>query len=443
MRSLYLKLSIWSLLTMIACVVAFGFTLNTLSRSYTRGGGPFGGTLQWQADRAGTALASGGIEGLKRYATELDNNLRVPHALVNAEGMDLLSGANHSDWLAKATNNSFLPPPFPPGRFYVHRQSSDGKVHLLIEIDPPFKTSNSLPYFSAIFGAIALFSYALFRYLVSPVRQLSAALHRFGAGDLNARVAIVRRDELGDLARQFNEMAARIQTLLAAERRLLEDVSHELRSPLARLQFALEMVIDSSNRDVAVEKMRREIDRLSSLIGQLLDVTRAEGDPKSRVHAEVDLSALLQLTINDCQIEAQARQCEFNWNPQGPLLTAGDPELLRRAFENILRNAIRHSPNGSKIDVDLAKSTAEITFSVRDYGTGVPDEFLARIFEPLFRVDPSRSLSSGGMGLGLSIVDRAVRLHGGKVFAQNAAPGLRVFVNLPTRPLEDKAKPTP
>jgi signal transduction histidine kinase len=442
MRSLYLKLSIWSLLTMIACVVAFGLTLNTLSRSYTQAGGPFGSTLQWQADQASAALSQGGTQGLKQYAAALDNFLRIPHVLVDASGIDPLTGEDHSAWLANATSTSFFPPPLPPGRFYVQRQSSDGKLHLLLQLDPPFNTSSSLPYFSAILSAIALFSYALFRYLVSPVRQLSAALHRFGAGDLNARVSIVRRDELGDLARQFNEMAARIQTLLAAERRLLEDVSHELRSPLARLQFALEMVIDSSNREVAVEKMRREIDRLSSLIGQLLDVTRAESDPKSRVRTEVDLSALLEATIMDCQIEAQARQCEFNWNPSGPLLTAGDPELLRRTLENILRNAIRHSPNNSKIDVHLAPSPAGLTFSVRDYGTGVPDEFLARIFEPLFRVDPSRSLASGGMGLGLSIVYRAVKLHGGKVYAQNAKPGLKVCVELPLQTLEDKTEAT-
>jgi two-component system sensor histidine kinase CpxA len=298
-------------------------------------------------------------------------------------------------------------------------------------VEPLISGSALFPFFGIILMAVAGFSYALFRYLVSPVRQLSTAVERFGQGDFSARVHVRRNDELGSLAGRFNEMAERIQTLLSAERRLLEDVSHELRSPLARMQFALELVRTAPDREAAVQRLRREIDRLSSLVGQLVEVTRAEGDPGARVREAFNLTALAEEIVDDCHIEADARGCEIRLVAELELFLIADRELIRRALENVLRNAIRYSPEGSTIEIHLAKQAQAAAIQVRDFGPGVPEEMLERIFQPFFRVDASRDTATGGIGLGLAIARRAVTLHHGHLRAENAQPGLRVSIELP------------
>lgn len=247
----------------------------------------------------------------------------------------------------------------------------------------------------------------------------------------SARVAIRRKDEFGEVAKRFNEMGERIETLLAAERRLLEDVSHELWSPLARLQFALEMVRTAPERDVAVQKMRREIDRLGTLVGHLVEVTRAEGDPEARERRDVDLAGLVEEIVSDCRIEAEAKGCVIQWQCPAPIALRADTELLRRAMENVLRNGIRYAPEGSNVEVTLGARGGMVEFEVRDFGPGVPEEMITKIFQPFFRMDSSRTAATGGVGLGLLIVKRAVTLHRGEVKAENAAPGLRVKITLP------------
>jgi signal transduction histidine kinase len=286
-----------------------------------------------------------------------------------------------------------------------------------------------------ILAAAILLCYWLAFHLTSPVRALQKAVERFGRGDLAARVgSSARKDELGQLARTFDRMAERIETLLAAERRLLLDISHELRSPLARLGVAVELARSGEDeRDVeaALDRIQKESDRLNSLVGQLLQVTRAEGDPASLRHNPVRLDELVQQLVEESGIEAAARGCVLRYGTHEPAVVQGDPELLRRAVENVLRNAIRHSPRESPVEVSVARSNGVVKVGVRDYGTGVPEEALPRLFNAFYRVESDRDRSSGGAGLGLSIARRAVELHKGKISAHNAQPGLAVELELP------------
>ena len=226
-------------------------------------------------------------------------------------------------------------------------------------------------------------------------------------------------------------MAERIQNLVGADRRLLLDISHELRSPLARLGVAVELARSGENRDAALDRIQKESDRLNALVGELLQATRAEVDPQALRAQPVRLDELLATIVSDCSIEADARGCSLALDATGPLTVRGDPELLRRAVENVIRNALRYSPPQTSVDVNLASNGAGARIQVRDYGPGVPEESLSRIFEPFYRVEGDRNRDSGGVGLGLAIARRAVELHKGKLQARNAHPGLLVEMEIP------------
>jgi two-component system sensor histidine kinase CpxA len=248
-------------------------------------------------------------------------------------------------------------------------------------------------------------------------------------------------DEIGELSRAFDQMADRIETLLAAERRLLQDVSHELRSPLARLGFAVELARTSEDRSAGLDRIKKEADRLSSLVDELLQLTALEGDPQARGFLAISIDDLLRGLVDDCGLEAKAKDCRVFLRieslPSSPLPSPspfsilGDHVLLHRALDNVLRNAIRHAPEGTAIEVVMKAAADKVSIDVRDYGIGVPEEFLSSIFEPFVRVEGDRSRSSGGVGLGLCIARRAIELHHGHIEARNARPGLAVLIELP------------
>jgi two-component system sensor histidine kinase CpxA len=222
--------------------------------------------------------------------------------------------------------------------------------------------------------------------------------------------------------------------LLNAERRLLLDISHELRSPLARLGVAVELARSGADLDANLNRIQKESDRLNQLVGQLLQVTRAEGDP-SLLHREpVRLDEMVQQLVDDSRIEAQAHGCELQYRPSQPATVEGDPELLRRAVENVIRNAIRYAPSQTAVEVSLARNNGKVLVDVRDRGPGVPEEALPRLFDAFYRVEPDRARSGGGVGLGLSIARRAIELHRGAIRARNAQPGLEVEMELPVKP---------
>jgi signal transduction histidine kinase len=186
-----------------------------------------------------------------------------------------------------------------------------------------------------------------------------------------------------------------------------------------------------------LDRIQKEADRLNALVGELLQVTRAEGDPSQQVNEPVRLDELLTAVVYDTSIEAQAKRCELALRAAEPLAALGDEELLRRAIENVIRNGIRYAPDGTTIEIELLRSGASARVAVRDYGPGVPDESLTRIFDAFYRVDSDRNRSSGGVGLGLAIARRAIELHKGTLRAENAQPGLRVNIELPLAPLSN------
>jgi two-component system sensor histidine kinase CpxA len=226
-------------------------------------------------------------------------------------------------------------------------------------------------------------------------------------------------------------MAERTETLLAAERRLLLDISHELRSPLARLGVAIELARSGDDLESHLNRIQKESDRLNSLVGGLLQVTRAEGDPSSLRREPVRLDELLAVVVEDAEIETAAHGCRIRYTARVPATLGGDPELLRRALENVVRNAIRYAPRDSDVEVSLEVANGAVVTKVRDRGPGVPEESVQRLFDAFYRVGTDRSRNSGGIGLGLSIARRAIELHGGTITARNAHPGLEVEMRLP------------
>ncbi len=315
-------------------------------------------------------------------------------------------------------------------------QASNDRRYRWITVFPPrprIGTSDTLAYFVWLPVLIGILCYMLAVHLASPLRGLRRVLEKFGRGDLSVRYHLSRRDEIGDLAQAFNRMADQIATLLSAERRLLQDVSHELRSPLARLGFAVELARTSPDHETALGRIHKEANRLNHLVNELLQLTRAEGDPGARNLSDVDLVDLMQDLVADCTLEADAQGCRLLLGGDREVIVTGERELLRRACENVLRNAIRHSPAGTTVDIAVVCLDGQVELSVRDYGSGVPREALSDIFQPFFRVEGDRDRSSGGVGLGLAIARRAVELHQGTVTAFNANPGLVVALELPCR----------
>ena len=258
---------------------------------------------------------------------------------------------------------------------------------------------------------------------MSPIRDLTATVERFGRGDLSARWHTRRRDEIGYLARAFNETAERLQQSRTSERRLLADISHELRSPLARLKFAVRLARTSPDQGHALDRIERDVDRITSMVSELVEITRAEGDPEASKFAIVDLEQVVNDIVSEERLDAELRECRFRVSGRLEQAFWGDPELLRRAVANVLRNAIRYSPAHSAVEVTLAEAADTATVEIRDHGPGVSEDLLSQIFKPFFRVEDSRDTNSGGVGLGLSIAMRAVQVHQGAIRAENANPG--------------------
>jgi len=285
----------------------------------------------------------------------------------------------------------------------------------------------------------ALISFFLARSLSRPLEELRLASRKIAAGELGTRVgrAMARRnDEFGQLATDFDAMASRLQMMQKANQRLLQDVSHELRSPLARLTVALEIARKKGAGQVESELNRIELEgqRLEALVNDVLGLLRESSETNLKVDEDIDLNALLSDLVEVVNYEVPEGKPGISWKPAEPVNYHGDRELLWRSMENLLRNALRHTDPGKGVVLSLepGRGRRQVQLSVRDYGPGVPDGDLEKIFEPFYRVQESRDRGSGGHGLGLSIAANAVRRHGGDIQAGNADDGgLIVSISLP------------
>ena len=282
--------------------------------------------------------------------------------------------------------------------------------------------------------------YGLARYLSAPVVKLRAATRQLAAGNLSARIGAAkhrRRDELADLGRDFDLMAERLQSLMESQRRLLHDISHELRSPLARSRIALELARHCKGPQAAsaLDRIESESDRLNDLIDQLLTLARLESSA-SLANDLVDLKPLLDEVVFDARFEAEPSGLTVKLTGSADCIVVGDAALLRSAIENVIRNAVAYTPEDTEVEISLSLATSDdeprAVVRVLDHGPGVPESALGDIFRPFYRVADSRDRESGGTGLGLSISQRAVEAHGGKIRACNASPvGLLVEIILP------------
>ena len=282
-------------------------------------------------------------------------------------------------------------------------------------------------------GAIC---YVLTRYLTGPILRLRAAARRLAEGELTARVSDTRprHDEIGELVRDFNFMAERVEGLVTSQRQLISDISHELRSPLARINAALGLARQRLGDNAVFDRLERDTERLNEMIGRLLTLARLDMTTTSPEMRPTDLNALVSDIVADAQWEARERDCRVDLVADDDCEVEANPDLLRSAAENVIRNAVRHTAAGTAVEVRLEcrhGDNGAAIIRVLDRGSGVPDAELSNIFRPFYRVADARDRESGGVGLGLAIAERVVRVHGGSIRADNRkGGGLEVVMTL-------------
>lgn len=271
----------------------------------------------------------------------------------------------------------------------------------------------------------ALASLWLARSITSPVRDLEHATQALASGHLDARTparTAARRDELGRLAGAFDAMAARLGELVRAREQLLRDVSHEIRSPLARMRLAIGLAAQGADAATQLDRIETEIGRLDALVSDILDVSRLEAGVLAR--ERIDLLPILEALAADARFEAASLGRDLAWSAPGvPCWIDGDPHWAAAAAENVVRNALRHAPTGTTVSLRLETVADGHALTVRDDGPGLPEDQLERVFEPFHRVATDRARDSGGAGLGLAIAARVMRAHGGRISARNRSDG--------------------
>lgn len=269
--------------------------------------------------------------------------------------------------------------------------------------------------------------------LVRPIEKLRKTVRALAHGTLDARAgsSVSRRsDEIGELGRDFDDMATRIEDLVSAQQRLLSNVSHELRSPLTRLQVAMGIVRQKApdGLDRALDRIERESDRLENMIAQILKLSRFENDMHHIEWQIIDLDDIVTKVVEDARFEAVPRKIGIELAIDKPLRMTGDAQLLHSTVDNVLRNALRFSPENGHIKVCMQQQNTTVLIRIIDQGPGVPEDKLARLFDPFYRLDQSNT----GAGLGLNIALQAVQLHEGRISATNAEPtGLAVQIKIP------------
>ncbi len=480
MRSLFIKIFLWfwvamalvsfaSFLSAVATESHPFFALPWLARlifrppvqghleikpgSYDRWSGVAGNSIRLSGQTAVEMYEREGKTQFLDYVKELEKTVRIDFFLYDQQ------------------NNELTSDPAPPearGLFSHHDKDridfkrTEEAIFLSQQLTGPSGKSYTLiarlPIHHSLLGSYRFFTmnfvilfitaggvcYWLARYISLPISKLGAAARNLADGDLKVRVGSVlggRRDEIGELGRDFDQMAERLESLIGSQKRLLQDISHEFRSPLARLTVALE-IARRGGRDESVNALERiglEAERLNALIGKLLMLARLERGVEEVEKAVVGLAELVEELAADTDFEARGRNCGVKIVSAENSFVVGNRELLRSAVENVLRNAVRHTPENSEVTVALrclhkAGDGCLAVIEVLDNGPGVPESSLADIFSPFYRVGDARDRKQGGTGLGLAITERTVKLHGGRVWAKNApGGGLLVTVELPAK----------
>lgn len=406
----------------------------------------------------------GGPHRLREYLENLEQTQRVRAHVFDEQGNEI-SGRGAPNWLEHIALGKPVPQRdgilIPAPRVMIEsRLSPDGHHrYTLALVLPPgprvFFGPHGFPLTGLLFLVFCsgLVCYFLSWYLTKPIVRLRAATRQLSAGDLTARAGAPgsgRRDEISGLMRDFDAMAERMESLVKAQSRLLNDISHELRSPLARLHVALGLARKRSGSESTdmLERIELEANRLNELIGRILALARLEDGEQRVPRTPVPLDELVLNVAADAEFEAQAQHCHVRSTvPYGDWEVRGNASLLHSAIENVVRNAIRYTREGTTVEIRLQRTKhpngAEALLAVTDFGPGVPPESLEKLFQPFYRLDDARDRQTGGVGLGLAITERAVRFHGGRVAASNRPEGgLLVEIHLPLVSDEPRAPKT-
>jgi two-component system sensor histidine kinase CpxA len=454
MHSLFLRIFVlfWiAMATIVAGSIAVTFTV--AAREYE--------SREFQrrpaiAMQASEVLSKGGLPALARWLGSAEHSAPDRDLfIIGPDGRDILgrrlsdSASQRLEYFRESMSESepsgAAAGNFRPQRALAQIVGPDGAAYtiLLVPRRPSIFGALSLPGIPLMILCIALVvsafaSWWLAEHLSAPIRRMQegARALALAADNLDIRVSAGlegRKDELAVLARDFDAMAAQLRANRGAITQLLRDISHELRSPLARMRVAVGLARSpAADLGRQLDRLEREIERLDGLIGQVLKLARLNGTDAPLEREAFDLDEVIEEVVRDANFEGTAKGCRVETRGAARSALNGNRELLRSAIENVLRNAVRYSPDGAPVDVAVERSDAGLTVSIRDRGPGVPAGELERIFEPFYRVAESRDRDTGGEGIGLAITSRVMQAHGGSAKAGNRSDGgLEVRLNLP------------
>lgn len=426
------------------------------------------------AIQASDALVHGGIGTLKNWLDANKNSIAGRDLyIIGADGADILgrrlsaSAARRLEFFNRDEFLNHRPVEYPnprsfgspsPGNFRLSRAApqivgADGAYYTVLVLPrrPSIFGALSLPEISLTILAIALVvstltSCWLAQHLSAPIRRIQEGARALASENLDARTHAGqhvsaglegRRDELAVLARDFDAMAGRLRANRSAITRLLRDISHELRSPLARMRVALGLVRQRpADLSRQLDRLEREIERLDSLISQVLKLARLHGADAPFARETFELNEVIEDVVRDANFEGAVKNCLVRLQGAASASVSGNRDLVRSAIENVLRNAVRYSPTDTPVDVSVVRTDSGIVILIRDSGPGVPNADLERIFEPFYRVAESRDRDTGGEGIGLAITAQVMKAHGGFATAANAQDGgFEVRLSLPSTAL--------
>ena len=402
-------------------------------------------SLNEQLRSAARALRDNGMDGLRHNLEASREFGGMSLYVLDADNHDLI-GRPVPDAIVDAAAN----PVADPQGLHSNRMrlrlltDTEGKKYTAVaryEGSPLLRMLYRRPNTFWIYVAVAMvisacFSLLLAAYITAPLARIRASAHRVARGDLSARVGDIRfgrSAEVLALAREFDQMAERLKDLVEGQRRLIRDVSHEMRSPLARLHVAIELGRSQPPAEAAVQfdRIERESQRLEEMISQAIQLSRMETTLPSKAES-VSLDEMLADIAADAAFEAQSQSCTLHIAQTAPLSVRAERDLLASAIENVVRNAVNYTASDTTVDLRLDQSDQLARLRVRDRGPGVPESDCARIFEPYYRTDAARQRKSGGSGLGLAIAKRAIERQGGRIRASNCDDGgLEVEILLP------------
>lgn len=453
MGRLFWKFFAFIWLAQLAGIVAIGSTFWLTERHFDRSLSDIDFGLG-AGDRAGAAASVLRVAGISGFNNWVEQEPGPTVFAVDESGHDVLDRSISPELLARARELQSSP----RGPASVREVTDPERHHYLVfslarsalGLPPPYLRDHppgprgGLRGRPPLAGIIATLlaslatALALAWYVARPIRSLRTAFDAVAAGDLDVRVAPLigsRQDELADLGRDFDRMAGRLQSSMNGQRRLLHDVSHEMRSPLARLQAATGLIrLKYGSQDSTVERIEEEIMRIDGLVGDLLKLSRLEAGELGGPEEQVDMLDLVREVIIDANFEAQALGRTVTWQDETAAIVCGRPEMLHGAIENVVRNALKHAPASAevRIETSIDAKHARYTLRVLDRGPGVPAHELPSLFTPFFRATDARG--TNGYGLGLAIAQRSIEAHGGTINASNRPEGgLAVVITLPLR----------